>query len=448
MLSSLESRLNRAVEFIEEDYSPVFVISHYDTDGISAALILLKVLVNKKIPFIFRTVDTLDEVEEAKESTCNRIILLDFPISEEIINLSKYKRILIIDHHQIFDYDIDGHIILLNPYLIQSDGNNLASSSSLSYLVAKDIDESLVYLAPLALTGALEDKQDVGDKRSFIGINKEIYDEAEEAGICSSNIGIVSYINLNETLEKTFAYIFEPFIPEIFGNLEKTRKFLIDCGVTKELLEKELIKINEKDQLQICQKIAKRLINEYYDASSIERIFGTNYETSGYGKIRNLRCLSKVLNYYGRYYKYDEILKEIITEEIKNIHESSFNNYINEIKKYINYIINEKRIKEYNNLAYINLSDFNIARLTGDFSSLLSSSNISSKPIIIVSTSLNGNLKLSIRVKGSLKVNIGDLVRKVTKKINCKGGGHVNSAGSILSKDLLDKFILELDSSI
>jgi Single-stranded DNA-specific exonuclease len=332
MLSSLETRLNRAVEFIEEDYSPIFVISHYDADGISAALILLKVLWNKRIPFIFRTVDSLDEVEEAKASTCNRIILLDFPFSEEILNLSKYKRILMIDHHQILNYEIDGQVILLNPYLTHQEGNNLASSSSLSYLVAKNIDESLVYLAPLAIAGALEDKQDVGDKRSFIGINKVIYDEAEEAGICSSSLGLVSYINLNETLEKTFSYIFEPFIPEVFGNIEKSRKFLIDCGISKEFLEKEIKKINEKDHLQICQKIAKKLIKEYYDAYNIERLFGANYEVTGYGKINNLRSLSKILNYYGRYHKHDEIIREIITEEIKGDHEASFNNYINEIK--------------------------------------------------------------------------------------------------------------------
>jgi len=167
MQSNLESKILRAIEFIEEDYSPIFIVSHYDTDGLSAALILIKILYNKKIPFVFRTVSSLDEVENVKESAFNRIILIDFQISEEIITLSKYKRILMIDHHQILDYDIYGQMMLLNPYLFQIDGNKDACSSCIAYLLAKSIDESLVYLSPLALAGALEDKQDVAEKRFF-----------------------------------------------------------------------------------------------------------------------------------------------------------------------------------------------------------------------------------------------------------------------------------------
>jgi Single-stranded DNA-specific exonuclease len=447
MQSNLESKILRAIEFIEEDYSPIFIVSHYDTDGLSAALILIKILYNKKIPFVFRTVSSLDEVENVKESAFNRIILIDFQISEEIITLSKYKRILMIDHHQILDYDIYGQMMLLNPYLFQIDGNKDACSSCIAYLLAKSIDESLVYLSPLALAGALEDKQDVAEKRFFLGLNKEIYDEAEEAGICSSNLGLVSYVDFNETLEKTFAYIFEPFIPTIFGNIEKSRKFLIDCGIPNELLSKELRKINEKDQFWICQKVAKKLIKESYEAYNIERIFGLNYEVTGFGKIKNLRSLAKILNYHGRYYKYDTIIRNLITEEIKEGFEESLINYSNEIKKFSEIILN--RVKEFNNIAYIDLNDFSIARLTGDFSSLFASSNISKKPLIMISTTLNDNCKVSIRLKGNFNnVNIGELVKTVAKKINCKGGGHVNSAGAIIPKSLVKKFIDELDSSL
>jgi len=52
----------------------------------------------------------------------------------------------------------------------------------MAYLAAKSLDEKNVDLAGVAVVSALGDRQDQGEKKSFVGINSEIVETAKSLG--------------------------------------------------------------------------------------------------------------------------------------------------------------------------------------------------------------------------------------------------------------------------
>ncbi len=442
-MQTLESVIENIVDFIEEDFSPVFIASHYNADGLASAIILAKIFYQKRIPFVLRLINSHYDIEEIYDYPYNRIIIADMSFDSTIKKIAKKKKLVLIDHHQ-FDSNLDySDLIFLNPYLFNYDGNNDASSSTLCYLIAKQIDEFNIDLSIVALAGSIGDKQDVAENRFFKGINLDVYNEAEEAGLISKQLGIISYSNLNDNLINTFSLTFEPFIFEIFNNVDATRDFLKKCEVDEKFFNIKLSEINEKDQIEICKKVAKKLLKEGYSHYYVGRLFGFNYRIF-YNKINNLRQLSLILDLSGRYNYHMEIIKNFLVNRIDLT--KLFNNYLNIIKNNLENIIKRKKDKEYKNFFYIDLNISN-ERIVGNILDLLISSNISDKDIFVGSSQSKHGIKLSFRLRNKEKeINLGEKVREVAKKFNGLGGGHKEAAGAIIATEYLDDFLSTFDS--
>jgi RecJ-like exonuclease len=442
-MQALESVIENIVDFIEEDFSPVFIASHYNADGLASAIILAKIFYQKRIPFVLRLINSHYDIEEIYDYPYNRIIIADMSFDSTIKKIAKKKKLVLIDHHQ-FDSNLDySDLIFLNPYLFNYDGNNDASSSTLCYLIAKQIDEFNIDLSIVALAGSIGDKQDVAENRFFKGINLDVYNEAEEAGLISKQLGIISYSNLNDNLINTFSLTFEPFIFEIFNNVDATRDFLKKCEVDEKFFNIKLSEINEKDQIEICKKVAKKLLKEGYFHYYVGRLFGFNYRIF-YNKINNLRQLSLILDLSGRYNYHMEIIKNFLVNRIDLT--KLFNNYLNIIKNNLENIIKRKKDKEYKNFFYIDLNISN-ERIVGNILDLLISSNISNKDIFVGSSRSKHGIKLSFRLRNKEKeINLGEKVREVAKKFNGIGGGHKEAAGAIIATEYLDDFLSTFDS--
>jgi len=336
--------------------------------------------------------------------------------------------------------------IFLNPYLFNYDGNSDFSSSTLLYLIAKQIDENNIDLSIIALAGALGDKQDVAENRFFKGINLNVYNDAEEAGLISRQLGLISYTSLSENLLNTFSLILEPFMLETFNNIQHSKDFLKKCEINEKFFNVKLSEINEKDQIEICKKIAKEMLKEGFPHYYVGRLFGFNYKIF-YNKINNLRQLSLILDFSGRYNNYNDIIKYLFFGKIDI--SKILTNYLSIVKNNLENIIKRKKIKEYKNLFYVDLLNMNNERIVGIILDLLVSSNISNKDVFVGASQSKYGLKLSFRLRNKEKeINLGEKVREVAKKFNSIGGGHKEAAGAIISENSLENFLLSFDSSL
>lgn len=439
---ALEESINKILDLIDEDPLPFLILAHYDSDGLISSSIIAKILYDKKLPFVLRIVDELN-VEEIKESSFNKVILLDLQVKEELNRLGEEKRIISIDHHPL---KVDhSKILCFNPYLFGYDGNSDACASTLAYLIAKEYDDSLIDLAPLVLVASLEDRQDIAENRNFKGINKNILEESEEAGLIDKGLGIISYLNFDESFLKSFSLLFEPFIHDIFDDLKKCEEFLKECGLKNEMINKKFSEMETEEHAMIAKAIASKLLKKGYSPSSIERIYGYNFRVYNLGKYTNLRYISKSINYISRSMNYDKFLKYFLKENISKLNfESYFNEYISLIKNFLISIIKEKKIKEYKNFIYAAFPK-RLEKFVGDFAYLISSSNIEKEYFVFASDHDEIFVKISIRSRSQSKVDLGEISSSLAKNLEGSGGGHRNASGALIPKKNFDAFLKDLD---
>lgn len=445
MFYDLESKLETYIKFFDEDFLPFLLIGHYDADGLISLSIIAKILYQRRIPFILRISETLN-VNEIKESAFSKIVILDFQLNEEIIKVAEEKRILLIDHHPLKSET--EKLLLLHPSILGINDEYSACSSTLAYLVARNIDDSFVDLSPLAIAGALEDKMDIEEKRSFRGINKLVLDEAEEAGLINKEEGLICYTDFSDTIPKIISLSFEPFFPNLFSSQEKAMEYLKRCDIDNKYFNKSYNEISKNEIAEITKKIAKQLLKEGYSASLVEKLYGYNFITSLHIKHRNLRFIAKSIDYLARSSNFSDFLNSLFNERLYRFpFEKYFNEYISLIERTLLKWIYEKKTKEYKKLFYLKFEG-KIDRFVGSFANLLISSNINKPVIVIASEFSDEEYKLSLRANEAFTGDLASLVSIIAKKHGGNGGGHRKACGAIIPKAYIEDFLEELNDSL
>ncbi|GAH63166.1 unnamed protein product, partial [marine sediment metagenome] len=132
----------------------IFLISHFDTDGITSAAIMIQALEKLDKRFSVKIVKRLEE-KTIYELPKNKLTLFLDLASGSLDHIKKagLKDVFIIDHHEITQKTPD-NVIILNPMLINKEK---ISSAGLVYLFCKEIDPGNKRLAKLAVLGMIGD---------------------------------------------------------------------------------------------------------------------------------------------------------------------------------------------------------------------------------------------------------------------------------------------------
>ena len=143
---------------------PIRLISHFDTDGITSAAIIIKTLQRLDKKLTVRIVKGLDEnilMEELKRQPQEILLFTDLASGslEYFTNLS--EPIYIIDHHEIHADGLNENINIINPHLTEDPDGNTATGAGLCYLFSKTISEDNKDLAKLAIIGLIGDRHEV-----------------------------------------------------------------------------------------------------------------------------------------------------------------------------------------------------------------------------------------------------------------------------------------------
>ena len=136
--------IERVTEFVKkflektENKKDVYVVSHFDTDGITSASIFGKCLKTLDIKFSFKIVKSLDKEFIQSLPKTKIIVFLDLG-SGSLHDISQLKNdVFIIDHHEIPEgTKLPENIELLNHHQFHSVEE--MSSSCTTYLVVKEL---------------------------------------------------------------------------------------------------------------------------------------------------------------------------------------------------------------------------------------------------------------------------------------------------------------------
>jgi single-stranded-DNA-specific exonuclease len=218
MVEDLTARLQEAARLLRS-FPPstrVRVVSHYDADGTAAAAILVRMLVREGYD-VFATL-----MRNPFTKDFDRLMTEDDPLlifsdmgSGQLASIEQLKgRSIILDHHQPGANPPSAKVVQVNTNLCNVDGNYAACGSTLAYLLATTVNPAYANLVPLAIAGAIGDRQHMG---GFQGVNHDIVQAALKNGLVAETMGMKLY---GGSIADALYWSIDPYFPGLSGNRE------------------------------------------------------------------------------------------------------------------------------------------------------------------------------------------------------------------------------------
>ncbi len=414
----------------------ILIASHHDADGICAAAILSEFIYRNKGHCQVRTVSEPNSkfLDRLSSSKFELIIFVDIcsGLSDEISKRFGDKW-LIIDHHEIPDSEME-HESILNPAQFGIDGTSSIHSSTLCYLVTKTFQERVSFLS---VVGAIGDRQDVGPRRSLVGLNaKTLGTENQEFKGIDSKFDLLFSSRETKPVHESIAGTLTLFIPGLTGNKDACLASLRGAGIEIKANTrwKTLADFSEEEKQKLLEAIVPHLSGTTY---TVEDLVGSVYSLNSrdeFSITRDARDLALILSVCGRMGKAGVAVSLCLGDEslLSTEVEQIMSDYRMEITRSIQSLIqSEDRISEKGDYAIIMGDGLVSEKMTGAVCQIISSySRFRNKVVFVRTTTQDGDVKISARCgKERQDVDLGSMLRKIAKETSGVGGGLKNAAG-------------------
>lgn len=468
-LKHISQKASQLEDFIEEE--PVLLLSHYDADGLTAASVLVHLLIEKNAVFHLKIIEqpSAEDLEKVV-SECkhyNSIILCDMGSRHGSLlsNFSqKYsKKIAVIDHHTPPQEtpETTKFFLEVNPWRHGVNGSLHVSSSGLAYLMVKELDSKISEkVVHLALIGALGDRQDQGERCDFLGVNKLILNEAIEKKIVSREIGLRLFGIRRRPLYKCLEYTIDPFIPGLSGDEKACIEFLRSISIEPFFSDgrpKMINDLSEGEVRKLVIELVKYMISEGVPPQEAEKLLGYSYFINSFYKYPELydaREFAVLLNACGRLNE-EWVGLMICLNKIDYYEQviSVLTKYRKTLKEVLNMVENKEiPINYLSKTIVVDCIGIVNERLSGALSSI-----ISTKPdfraykvlALLASSSKPKHVKISLRVLREIPgFSLGATISKIAKDIGGEAGGHEKAAGATLLEEKVNLFLRKLEKEI
>lgn len=450
-MESFFNEISNATEaFRKIDDCHAHIVSHLDSDGISAAAIMLKALNRENKKCKISVLSQLDEnqIKKIRDSEEKTVVFTDLG-SGQISLINKYlsdKKVFILDHHYPEEEKARNGIIHINPHLQGIDGGQTISGAGVVYLFSKELNPQNKELAHLAVIGAIGDVQ---EDNGFTGLNCQIFKEAKEHGNLSIEKGLNLFGLQTKPLHKVLGYSSDVPLPGISGSENNSIQFLNQIGISPK--KNGRWKRISDLKLEEVQKLTEELIKLRQNEKVPEKIIGDNYilsqEEAG-TQFRDAKEFSTVLNSCGR-----------LGHPLVGIDVCLGNNcakkkaleiltgYKKEIVNAMSWFHNAKGdVFEENGLLIINAKNNIRHTVAGTIASILAKSKKYKDGTIILSMARNESemTKISLRiaaVRPKQNIDLKNILSNVVNRVGGEAGGHKYAAGALIPTAKEDKFL-------
>jgi len=441
MQQNLEKLCKKASEIIKSypKKTKIRVVSHYDADGITAAAIICKALYRQGYNFHVTLMrNPFDKGLEKVSKEDNKLIIFTDMGSGQIKTIEQLKsKIIIIDHHQYLKKQTTENILQINANLCQINGNYEACGSTLTLQLAKTLNPENIDLTPLAITGAIGDKQYIG---GFQGFNKKIIEQAINKQLISQEIEIKLE---GENIEEALYYSVEPYYSELSGDKNKINKLLEKLKIDKNTKINQLTK-DQKKQLQ--SYLMLKLIKKGFEKNILDTIIQPRYKSDKYKY--KLDSLADLIDSCGKGGNRSLGLALCMGDQ------KSFEKAIKLEKQYKQKLLDElikleqNGLKQKKSFRYFYSDESSLGGVIAGIAANFIFDN--KKPLISIvkkdnelHISCRGNQKL---VKNGL--DLGEAMKKVAEELNGNGGGHKIASGATIKQEHEKKFLNLTDETI
>ncbi|MGQ9720849.1 MAG: DHH family phosphoesterase [Candidatus Jordarchaeum sp.] len=423
------------------------VISHLDADGIAAAGITSHFLLRMGANFHLRIVqqlreENLREIQESKESIFVFTDLGSGQIGIIEKNLPP-ESVIIMDHHPP---EKETTIHQANPHLWDINGATEISGAGITYLVAKSIDNSNMDLAPLAVVGALGDRQDKGEQHRLNGINAEIVKDGINKGVLEETTGIRLFGRETRPIATALEYTTDPFIPGLSGNHGACLKFLTDTvkiPLKTNNSWRTISDLSQEEKTKLVSELIQYMLGPgEMTSEEAQSIVGVIYILPKEEKqtpLRDAREYSALLNACGRMKKPGLGVAICLGDRKKTLEEveNVATDYREKLSGYMGWLIKPGTITQMEHLQSFHGGKVIDDRIIGTIASIAISSGIipQDKPVLAFAESGEDMVKVSARATDyqvQRGIDLGAALRSAVKEISSEAtaGGHNIAAGA------------------
>ncbi len=433
--NSLEIEIKSVVsKFLEKiKDKKIQIISHFDTDGITSASIMIQALKRLDKKFSLKIVKSIEEQFIYGLSKEEVTIFLDLASgSLNYIANSGLTDVFIIDHHEIIQ-DIPENVSIINPEL---HGKQKISSAGLAYLFCKEIDEKNKQSAKLAIIGMIGDMLE----KEIDNLNHEILNDSE----IKRKRGLLIYPS-TRPINRVLEFCSSRYINGITGNTEGVLELLRGIGLKPVNGKyKSLIELDDDEMSRLVTAIMLT------DSKSVNKeIVGDIFLVKMFNKIEDARELSAMINACSRLGK-SHIAVQFCMEisKAKKIAESLYIKYRQLIVSGLKFVAETEKI-EGNGFVIINAKKEIKDTIIGTIASIISNSSLYEKGTVITTMAhYEDKIKISSRNVGKTGRNVREILNNVIKIVGGDVGGHEFAAGCLIASDKEQEFIDNLRKNL
>ncbi|MHA1732305.1 MAG: DHHA1 domain-containing protein, partial [Promethearchaeota archaeon] len=425
------------------------------------------------------SVGAVNEIKGESDPRKHVITFTDFGTGQKalIANALSDFQVLILDHHKPAPGSAErhepgsGNLLELNPHYHGIDGGREVSGAGVTYFFAKALDGANVDCAPLAVVGAVGDRQDNGDNFQLTGLNGLVLDDGRANGLVADTVGIRVFGRETRPLTTALANTMFPYFPGLSGNEAACASFFQQIQVPLEDprgTPRTFADLDEEEVKEVISSLMSVGIVRYgMEPEQVNEFIGTIYyfprEPRG-SFTRDSREFSFLLNSCGRLghpglgIAIGMGARGHALEEA----ESVISDYRRTLARSLNLISERHLLAQKKNLQYFYGGSDIPERVVGTVASLVLSSPSGNKDKIIVAladTEDPATLKVSLRgpahvvenrKTNPLGVNLAKIMHEATDHFHLKNpaGGHAAACGAYIPADIRDEFLDFVDERV
>jgi RecJ-like exonuclease len=422
-----EKRLETEVKIFTKKFlesiknKPLQVISHFDTDGITSAAIMVQALKRLDKQFDLRIVKNLTKEIIQKLSKQKVTLFLDLASgSLKELSESGIKNIFIVDHHEV-PKEIPENLEIINPEIFDK---RKISGSGMTYLFCREIDEKNKDSAKLAILGTIGDSLE----GNLDALNHGILEDSE----IQRKRGLMIYPS-TRPLNRTIEYSSDPFIPGVTGNHEGVIELLREARLSPENGKyKSLIELTDEE----TQRLVTAILLRNPEIKNKE-LLGDLFLIKMFGKLEDARELSAKINACSRNGETDIALRFCLEDPLaKKKVEAIHVRYKQQLLSGIKYIQEEAEKIQGKGYIILNAKDKIKDTMIGTITSILSHSPIYDQETIIIGMAYDQEkIKISARSVGRKGRNIREVLATSMLNFNGEFGGHEFAAGATIKRE-------------
>ena len=431
----------------------IMVVTHIDADGLCSGSTVFAALTRKGANVTLRTVPDLDAktIDALAGEGYDYYIITDLA-STLIRDLeSALKgRFLVIDHHQMPEADA-GNPSVVNAWQFGFDGGTEACSSAMAFSFAVTIDPTCDDLAPLAVVGALADRQDGGPGRSLTGLNRSAVDMAQARGVLSVSKDLMFTGRETRPIHEAIALTSAPFLKGLTGSKDAVLTVLHQSGLTLKDggAWRSISSLTPDEKMKLTEVIAGAVGTTEGATEALASLVGEAYTfefEDPFTPLRDAREFGTLLNACGRMSAAGTGVAVCLGDRSEALRAAmkTLAEYRTGINRALEGLTSEpSRIQQHGSLVLVRGEGIVDEKMLGPVISILTSSpEFKDKVVVGSSTSRDSGLKISSRVGDDFagEVNLGLIMREAAEGVDGVGGGHAMAAGAKIPSSKAEEF--------